>query len=358
MNLRTLSTALALLVGASLAQANGLLPLTPAQSEAMGLRLAAPTPAERATGPAWPGQVVMPPDGHELLIAPLPGRVVRVHAASGATVQAGEPLLTLYSPMLAELVQDYLRAQANEDLARQTLSREQRLVREGIGVERRVREAEIGLRQAQAETQGLATRLKLAGLDPRRLSQGQGSAELNVRAPRAGSVLMLHATPGAWLDEGAPAAELGYTERRWVEADLPLEQVGVVQPRQAVSIEPGGLRGQVLAIAPTAEAQRQTVRVRIELAQGSTLRPGQRVQVRFEEAGILWRVPARALVNLNGQEVVFVQRQDGMQPVPVRLHSRSSESAQLAGNLMAEDRVVIQGAMALKAAWQAQHEAK
>lgn len=358
MNLRTLSLAMAFLVSPSLTQASELLSLTQAQSAAMGLHFAAPTPAKTATGLAWPGQVVMPPDGHELLIAPLSGRVVRVHAASGTAVQGGEPLLTLYSPMLVQLVQDYLRAQANADLARQTLSREQRLMHEGIGVERRVREAEIALRQAQAETQGLATRLLLAGLEPRQTSQGQGSAELVVRAPRPGQVLMLHATPGAWLDEGAAAVELGYTERRWVEADLPLEQVGAVQPRQAVSIEPGELRGQVLAIAPTAEPQRQTVRVRIELPQGSTLRPGQRVQVRFEEAGALWRVPASALVNLNGQEVIFVQRREGVQPLAVKLHSRSHETALLEGELTADDRIVIRGTMALKAAWQAQHEAK
>ncbi|MDM7322144.1 MAG: efflux RND transporter periplasmic adaptor subunit [Gammaproteobacteria bacterium] len=358
MNLRTFSAALALLVSLPLAQANEFLPLSQAQSEAMGLHLAPPIPAKTAAGPAWPGQVVMPPDGHELLIAPLNGRVVRVHAASGAAVQGGEPLVTLFSPMLVQLVQDYLRAQANEDLARQTLSREQRLMREGIGIERRVREAEIALRQAHAETQGLATRLTLAGLDPKRLSQGQVGAELVIRAPRPGSVLMLHTTPGAWLDEGAVAVELGYTERRWVEADLPLEQVGGVLPSQPVSIEPGGLRGLVLAIAPTAEPQRQTVRVRIELPQGSTLRPGQRVQVRFEEAGTLWRIPASALVNLNGQEVIFVQRQEGVQPLTVEVRSRSHETALLGGALTAEDRIVIRGAMAIKAAWQSQHEAK
>ena len=358
MNLRSLLTGLALLGCSALALAGETLELTPAQIESLGLRFAAPVPATSASGSAWPGTVLLPPDGHELLIAPLPGRVVRVHASSGEVVQAGQPLLTLYSPTLVQLVQDYLRAQASEDLARQTLTREQRLVREGIGVERRLREAEIGLRQAQAESQGLAARLKLAGLDPRQTLQGKVVSELVVRAPRAGSLLLLHATPGAWLDEGAAAAELGYTERRWVEAELPLEQVGQVQPGQRAEIQPGAMAGRVLAVALTAEAQRQTVRVRIELDQGGTLRPGQRVQVRFDETGPLWRVPGSALVNLDGHEAVFVQRREGLLPRPVVLRGRSGEAALVEGPLSAEDRVVTLGAMALKAAWQAQHEAK
>ncbi|MEW5973868.1 MAG: efflux RND transporter periplasmic adaptor subunit [Pseudomonadota bacterium] len=358
MNHHSLLLGVALLWSSALSQAGEALTLSPAQIESLGLRFAPPAQAQTASGAAWPGKVALPPDGHEQLVAPLPGRVTRVHASAGGTVKAEQPLLTIYSPALVQLVQDYQRARASEDLARQTLAREQRLVKEGIGVERRVREAEIALRQASAETRGLAARLGLAGIAPDRLpGNGAGLAELTLRAPRDGALLMLSASPGTWLDEGEAAAELAYTDRRWVEAEVPLEQATKLSPGQSVQVQPGDHAGKVLAVGLTADAQRQTVQVRIELPQGSALRPGQRVQVRFAEDGKVWQVPPSAIVRIGGQDRVFVQRGDGIIPIPVVQRGSAGDAVLVAGELKADDRVVHQGAIALKAAWQAREEA-
>ncbi|MFZ5465866.1 MAG: efflux RND transporter periplasmic adaptor subunit [Pseudomonadota bacterium] len=383
MNHHSLLLGVALLWSSALSQAGEALTLSPAQIESLGLRFAPPAQAQTASGAAWPGKVTLPPDGHEQLVAPLPGRVTRVHASAGGTVKAEQPLLTIYSPALVQLVQDYQRARASEDLARQTLAREQRLVKEGIGVERRVREAEIALRQASAETRGLAARLGLAGIAPDRLP-GNGTAlseqhcreqcrdasrppeggiqgwipQLTLRAPRDGALLMLSASPGTWLDEGEAAAELAYTDRRWVEAEVPLEQATKLSPGQSVQVQPGDLAGKALAVGLTADAQRQTVQVRIELPQGSALRPGQRVQVRFAEDGKVWQVPPSAIVRIGGQDRVFVQRGDGIIPIPVVQRGSAGDAVLVAGELKADDRVVHQGAIALKAAWQARDEAK
>lgn len=357
MNRPSLVLGAALLCVCALSQAGEALRLTPAQIKALGLGFAPPAQAQTASGAAWPGLVRLPPDGHEQLIAPLPGRVIRVHASAGDPIKAGQPLLTLYSPALVQLIQDHQRARASEDLARQTLAREQRLVKEGIGVERRVREAESALRQARIETQGLSARLKLAGIDPDHLS-GHGPAEITLRAPRDGALLMLNASPGAWLDEGEAAAELSYTERRWIEAEVPLEQAAKLGPGQSARILPGDLAGKVLAVGLTADAQRQTVQVRIELAQGEALRPGQRVQVRFAEQGKLWQVPSSAIVRLDGQDTVFVQRGELILPIPVEPRGQTHDAVLVEGGLTPDDRLIQQGAIALKAAWQAQGEAQ
>lgn len=349
----------ALLCSMPLIQAEEALALSKAQVEALGLRFAPAVVAQAAPGVAWPGQVTLPPDGHELLVAPLPGRVTRIHASASLPVKAGQPLLTLYSPALVQLVQDYQRARAAEDLARQTLAREQRLVREGIGVERRVREAEIALRQASAESRGLAARLGLVGIAPERLpGQGPALAEVTLRAPRDGVVLRLAPTPGGWLEEGEAAAELAYTERRWVEAEVPLEQAAALRPGQRAQVLPGGQEGAVLAVGLTAEAQRQTVQVRIDLGHAGELRPGQRVQARFVTAGPVWRVPKSAVVRLGDQDAVFAQRGEAFVAIPVTPVGGEGETVLVSGPLGADARVVQQGAVALKAAWQARNEAR
>ncbi|MGK0674074.1 MAG: efflux RND transporter periplasmic adaptor subunit [Halothiobacillaceae bacterium] len=351
---RSLLLSLALSLAAGLTQAADTLTLSPTQIEALGLRFATPTAAQASYGAAWPGRVVLPPDGHELLVAPLAGRVTRVHASTGKTVAAGTPLVTLFSPTLVQLVQDYRSARVNEDLARQTLVREQRLAKEGIGIERRVREAESALRRANVETQGLAARLKLAGMDPDHLpADGTGLAELTLRAPRDGALLMLNAAPGMWLEEGQATAELAYTNRRWIETEVPLEQAALLRPGQSARILPGDVDGTLLAVGLTADPERQTVRVRVELDNGSALRPGQRVQVRFSETGACWQVAASAIVRIDSQDMVFVQREQTLLPIPVVQQGRDGNTILVEGKLKADDRVVSQGAIALKSAWQA-----
>ena len=349
----------ALLLGTPLARAGDTLTLSPEQIESLGLRFAPPVATQVASGAAWPGRVTLPPDGHELLVAPLAGRVTSVHASAGGEVAAGAPLVTLYSPALVQLVQDYLRARAGEDLARQTLAREQRLVKEGIGVERRVREAESALRQARVETLGLAARLKLAGITPdNRPDNGTGLAELTLRAPRDGALLMMEAAPGVWLEEGAPAAELGYTRRRWIEAEVPLEQATALTPGQSAHVFPGEVEGTLLTVGLTADPQRQTVQVRVELEDGATLRPGQRVQVRFSIKGSVWRVARSAIVRIDAQDMVFVQRGPDILPIGVVPRGLEGDAMLVEGALKADDRVASQGAIALKAAWQARDGAE
>ncbi|TQV63607.1 MAG: HlyD family efflux transporter periplasmic adaptor subunit [Halothiobacillaceae bacterium] len=355
---RIILTGLGLFFGLSMAHAADTLNLSTTQVEALGLTFAAPQSEAQARGAAWPATVMLPPDGHEQIVVPLAGRVVRVHAASGGHVDAGQPLVTLHSPALVQLMQDEQRARAQEDLAQQTLSREQRLAKEGIGIERRVREADIALRQARIEREALSTRLALAGIDARKTSrEPRVSAEVTLRAPQAGNLLMLDAQPGAWLDEGEVAAALAYTDSRWLETDVPLEQANMLATGQQASIQPGDLKGNVLAIGLTVDAVRQTVAVRVEVKDGASLRLGQRVATHFSSRAkpghALWRVPRSAIVDIDGHDSVFVRRGKVLLPLPVTRRGHEGHEDLVEAELQSGDGIVSQGAIALKAAWQA-----
>ena len=153
---RVLGVLVLLLAGAQVALAEEALNLTPAQLGSLGVRFAAPVPVHSATGSAWSGLVSVPPAGFEQVVAPLAGRVLRVAVAAGDEVQAGQVLLGMFSPDGVALSQALQSAQATEGLAAQTLAREQRLLKDGIGIERRVREAEVALQQARIEREAAA----------------------------------------------------------------------------------------------------------------------------------------------------------------------------------------------------------
>lgn len=337
------------------AEAPGL-SLSPTQQLSLGVRLAPLQAAQSSLGSAWSGVVRMPPSGFEQIVAPLSGRVLRVEVAAGEEVKAGQVLMTLFSADWVNLTQAVKSAQANEALVTQTLAREQRLWREGIGVERRVREAETALQQARIERE--AAQARLAGASGGQVASLVCNTELVVRAPRAGRLLTLDALPGAALNAGEPVASLGFTAQRWVEAEVPLSMAQTLQPGQTALIdgnEGANLNGKVLALGSVVDSARQTVNVRVGLEQGESLRPGQRVALRFAEgqsAG-LWRVPRAALVQVDGALSVFVQRGEVFLPVAVQERGLADGIPAVQGAFLPADRVAVEGAVLLKGAWEA-----
>ncbi len=346
--------AMLVFAGAQAAFAADMLSLTPAQLASLGVRFEAPIAAQGALGSVWSGVVSVPPQGFEQVVAPLAGRVLRVSAAAGDEVAAGQVLLSMFSPEWVALNQAVQSAKATEQLAAQTLAREQGLWKEGIGIERRVREAEVALQQARIEREAAEARLRGAGgvAD----SKASSSSELVIRAPRAGRLLSLNALPGAGLMSGEPVASLSFTNERWVEADVPISVANTLRAGQAATVDmPGGegLAAQVLAIGAVVDAARQTVMVRVALDKAEVLRPGLRVSLRFAETApqALWRVPRAALVQVDGALSVFVQRKDKVLPLAVTSQGLSDAQPAVMAALMPGDRVAVEGAVLLKGAW-------
>jgi len=342
------------LSGAQFSLAEDALNLTPTQLDSLGVRFAAPQAASAAQGSAWSGMVSVPPQGFEQVVATSAGRVLRLEVAAGDTVAASDALLSLFSPDVVTMTQAWQSAKANEALAAQTLAREQRLLKEGIGIERRVREAQTALQQARIEREAAAARLQGAGAS---LDKSLSStSEMLIRAPRGGQILSLHALPGAWLGVGEVVASISSTAARWVEADVPVSIANTLQKNQRALVEvaPGeSMAGKLLAIGSVVDAARQTVMARVLLEDAATLRPGLRVSLRFDESKAqgLWRVPKSALVQVDGALSVFVKRNDRVLPLAVTNQGMSDAQPAIRAEFAPGDAVAVEGSILLKGAW-------
>lgn len=344
------------LVLPGLVYAEDVLSLTPAQLDSLGVRFEAPQAVDSAQGSLWSGMVSVPPQGFEQVVAPLAGRVVRVEAASGQAVSRGQALLALFSPEAVGLAQALQSARASEALAVEMLARERRLWKEGIGIERRVREAEAALQQARIEREAAQARAQGAGLQVE--GKAQLGAEVVVRAPRAGTLLSLGTMPGAWLAAGEVVAEVSSTTERWVEAEVPIGVANALRLGQVVKVDVqdgAALSGKVLAIGAVVEPGRQTVMVRVVLAEANVeaLRPGLRVSLRFagDAGAALWRVPRAALVQVDGALSLFVLRKGKVLPLAVETQGTSEAQPALRAAFVAGDQVAVAGAVLLKGAW-------
>ena len=309
------------------------------------------------------------------------GKVTEVFIEEGVAVKQGQVLAKL----------DDTNAQASVQLARAQLA----AVRAGLE-ETRVRrqEAELELqRQTQlkqnqvaslaeydrAEAATLAWRARLAQqqteltVAERSLAVWEQQADDTViRAPFAGIVTSKNAQPGEMI---SPMSSGGFTrtgictivdmESLEIEIDVNesyINRVASGQPVEATldAYATWKIPCKVIAIIPTADRQKSTVRVRVGFDQlDPRILPQMAVKVAFRETaaakapassaasrGVL--IPKAALRSQDGRDVVFVIREGRAERRAVSVASSSANNeVELKAGLTAGERVAVEAPIAL-----------
>jgi cobalt-zinc-cadmium efflux system membrane fusion protein len=305
-----------------------------------------------------PATVVVPPAQERAVSAPVAGLLTEVRVAGGQTVRTGQILAVLRAEGLVAAQRDLAQAAVQLRLAGETALREEALFREGIIPEARVQSARANLALTRAQVEERRAGLRLMGLDAaaiRAAERGERLTDsLGIVAPMAGVVLEQTAVTGARVEPATALFRIARLDPLWLEIQAPAEVAALVRIGQGVSVPGTAAKGKVLAVGQAVSAA-QTVPLRARVSNpDGRLRLNQHVSVRIEDlAGLKqWRVPARALVRAEGRHWVFVERDGGFEPEPVRVLSQSAQSAAIDGQFTGQERVAVEGVAALKAAWQ------
>ena len=151
------------------------------------------------------------------------GPIARILVDTGSRVAAGDPLLFVASPDIANAISTYKKARNREELARRVLQRSQDLLDRGA--------------IAATDVQNSLQTLKIFGITQAEIEQAQRqgvpiSPELAVRAPIAGEVVQKLVSPGQFIQAGTTTCfVLSDVSTVWVQGhifdrDLPSVRVG------------------------------------------------------------------------------------------------------------------------------------
>jgi Cu(I)/Ag(I) efflux system membrane fusion protein len=243
--------------------------------------------------------------------------------AVGETVDKGQLLFTLYSPMLESAQQEYLDAQriGNRDLV--DASRE---------------------------------RLRALGLDAgaadRLARGGRATGRVPFHAPIGGVVTELAVREGAMVSPNMMVLTITGLGSLWVIAQVPESQSGWVHPGTAAEITLPSLPGQPLTgrvdyVYPELDMETRTLRARIVLdGAGSGLRPNMLANVTLVgEAGApAVMIPRNALIRSGGEERVVVALGEGrFVPRRVVAGAESGDRVVIREGLAEGERVVVAG---------------
>ena len=329
--------------------------VSPAQLQALGIRLHKLTEPGAIAGMRYPAKVVVPPNQEQMVSAPVDGVVDRLLVNGQDNVRAGQPLLRLVSPEYGEMQLKVMEAAAKASLSQQTLARERSLFSEGIIPERRVQEAQAGAAGDAARQRQAEAALRLAGADAatlqRAASGGALQDSLTLHARAAGRVLAIDVKPGQRVKQADALVRLASFGELWLDIQWPADRT----PPQSGQISVIGRGAVALPLSVGAMvSDNQTLVLRARVTRGAEqLRPGETVQVQvpFDSHAAGWALPLQALARNGEQAYVFVRSATGFVATPVTVLSSAGASVQVSGKLATGQELATASVIALKAAW-------
>lgn len=286
---------------------------------------------------------------------PVTARVVRLLAAPGQNVRAGQVLAEAQSTELGRARSDYDTAQARVTLARAALDRKRALA-DRIVPRREVQEAEADLAAAQADLRAAAATLQALGASPR---SGGDASRLPLVAPIAGTVIERNIALGQMVDPADVAFRIGDLGSLWLVAhafERDAVRLAIGAPaRVTLAAFPGQtFTGRVTYVGRQVEAASRTIPVRVELANPQQqLRPGMSASAWLQVATAgenVVTVPVAALQRVRDQWVVFVPK--SARTFEIRNVGRGRDlqgEVEILSGLQPGETVVVDGAFLLKA---------
>lgn len=345
-------------------QAAPLVSLDPTQRAGFGIRTTQIQLGGEALSKPYPARVTVPNTQLRVISAPLEGVVESLLVAEGEPVVAGQSLARMHSQGLLDLQAAYLESRTRRQLAGESLARDRKLNAEGIVAKRRLLESRSAHREANTAEARNRQALELAGMSSEAIEQlarsGKLDTLLTVSAPITGVVLEQIATAGQRLAGSDPLYRIGDLSVLWIEVHVPLDALGATQPGDRIML-PNALQAEIITVGRMVHGADQGVLVRAALKQGvEQLRPGQFVEARLDrvqgDTQQTVRLPASALLRIDGQDQIFVERVDGFEALPVKVLAHEADQVVLQGELHPGDAVVVDGTVSLKAALAAEAE--
>ncbi|MDY6880489.1 MAG: efflux RND transporter periplasmic adaptor subunit [Thermodesulfobacteriota bacterium] len=336
------------------------LKLTGAQQREINLTLERAGPGSLHSELSLMGEVGLNQDRVAHVVPRVSGVVREVRVSLGDQVKAGQILASLESAELAGTKADYLEKLKQYDIAKKAYHRKKYLREEKIASEASWLEKEAEYLIAETTLKSARSRLVLYGLTEEEIQALPHASHSHFgryaqRAPISGTVIEKHITMGEKLNDESEIFTISDLSRIWVDLKVPARDIYRVKKGSEVIIQSSnGIKttGTITLIGPVVEKVTRTALARVVIDnKDSRWKPGTFVTgyVHISMADLPVVVPAEAVQNVEGQDVVFVQQGDSFKLFPVVIGRRDRNRVEIVSGLKPGTTYVTRGAFELKA---------
>ena len=329
-----------------------------AQIQALGIQTVPLQRQADSVRASFPAQVVVPPHAEQVVSSPVAGLVSQMLVRQNQMVRKGAPLARIVSPELGQLQLQLLQASARATLARQAAQREQQLFDEGIIPQRRVQEAQAGLKEGEAALKQAKAALRLSGMPAATIDQvaasGNPQDSLTLVATQAGIVTEVAVKTGQRVDSATPLLHVTQTDTLWLDIQVPVTENARWQPGTRLKVQGRDITARILSTNATVAQGSQTVVLRAAIeGKAGLVRPGEFLTVELPVTATAdgWDLPLSAVAHDGKQAYLFVRTPDGFEARPVKVAASAGQRVRVQGSIKAGDQIAVSGVVALKGAW-------
>jgi cobalt-zinc-cadmium efflux system membrane fusion protein len=304
------------------------------------------------------GRLAWDEDATTRLAPPVAGRVVRLLAALGDRVNAGDALAEITSPDFGQAQADAARAATDLASAERTRERAARLLARGAIPRKDFEAAEFDLARARADAARTAERLKRWGGDA---SAGSAPDQLyRLRAPLGGTVVERNVNPGQEVrpDAAAPLFVVSDPTRLWVYLDVTERDVASVAKGDRLSIAapayPGRrFPGRLDVVGDALDPATRTIKARGSVENRERLLKAEMYVTVGDDRGESRPapvVPLRSVLTEGASRYCFVEEAPGrFRRTPVDVGVERNGKVTVLSGLAEDARVVTDGSLFLAA---------
>lgn len=326
------------------------------QAQALGIVTAALPGRQSGEVSGLPAQVVIPANQMFVISTPLPAMVEQTLVGVGDSVRKGQPVARLQSPALAEAQRGLLQASVQSQLAKENLSRDESLWKDGIIAESRYRTARGRALEAQAALSERKQMLRHSGMSDAEIAQllsgNNVSSLLTITAPIDGVVMEKSADAGQRLDAAVPIFKIAKLYPLALEIQAPLAYIRNLKTGAKITVPAYAASGRLTAIGRSLTGTNQTILLRAMIRQGAkNLRPGQFVEVSIStgaNSSVQWNIPNSAISRIAGKTVIFVATPQGFRAQAVNILNEGAQNSVISGELKGDEKIAVHGVSALK----------
>ena len=243
------------------------------------------------------------------------GRVVDIRARLGDTVEKGQLLMRVQSVDVAGAYSDYRKAVADEVLARTQFERAKELYQHGAIALNDLEVAQDAEEKAKVDVETTAEHLRALGspLD-------RPGAIVDIVAPVSGVITDQQVTNAAGVQSLSSTNPFTISDLShvWILCDVYENELPNVHVGETADVTPNAypdqvIEGRISNIGAVLDPVLRTAKVRIEVRNSGTLRPGMFVTATFHglKKEMHAAVPASAIVHLHDRDWVYVPVEGG-----------------------------------------------
>lgn len=289
--------------------------LTESQIKSIGLKLGSIENKQLTTALKTNGTLQVPNQNRASVNSVYNGVIKSLLVQPGNLVRKGQVIATISNPEFIQVQSDYLNASAKITLVRLEVDRQKELNAGNAGALKNLQSAETELKTLQTAKATYAQQIQLMGINPASLSKGKLISVLSVRSPINGVVSKVKVEMGSYVDVNTPIAEIVDNSQLHLDLFVYEKDIPKLKENQLIHFtltnNPGKeYDAKIYSLGSSFEGESKAVTVHAKV-QGNKagLIDGMTITAVISlETGTKPAVPTEAIVNVTGQDFIFVRK--------------------------------------------------